>query len=414
MPGFDFSNYNRNAALHARGVPLPKATSTGTTIVGCIYDGGVVIAADTRATSGPIVADKNCEKLHYISPQIWCAGAGTAADTEFTTALISSQLELHSLSTGRKPRVVTCMTLLKQHLFKYQGYIGAYLVVAGVDPTGTHLFTVHAHGSTDKLPYVTMGSGSLAAMSVFETQWKPTMTKEDAMELCSQAIQAGIFNDLGSGSNVDLAVITAEKTTLHRGHVKPNERSQKLKNYKFARGTTAVLNEKIITKDEIGKYVSVEEVETEEMEVDAPRAFAFDLVDRTLWPKLETYRYCTAVVYLHLPAGPSCRILALAKLYGSTWVKRHGVYLFEMLVDSDWDGRWAGRQLNSLRNRWPYEYHMALPIDAAERRDPTIYENPYWTRFCSNHPHPWAQNALVSCWSASWSSASSSSGGNIV
>ena len=58
MPGFDFSLHNRNLALHAQGVPLPKATSTGTTIVGCLYDGGVVIAADTRATSGPIVADK--------------------------------------------------------------------------------------------------------------------------------------------------------------------------------------------------------------------------------------------------------------------------------------------------------------------------------------------------------------------
>ncbi|KAH6648563.1 proteasome component PUP1 [Truncatella angustata] len=276
MPGFDFSNHSRNAALHARGVPLPKATSTGTTIVGCRFasekDGeGVVIAADTRATSGPIVADKNCEKLHYISPQIWCAGAGTAADTEFTTAIISSNLELHSLSTGRKPRVVTCMTMLKQHLFKYQGHVGAYLVVAGVDPTGAHLFTVHAHGSTDKLPYVTMGSGSLAAMSVFETQWKAELNKEEAMELCSQAIQAGIFNDLGSGSNVDVAVITKDKTTLHRGFLKPNERSQKLKNYKFKRGTTAVLNEKIIKKDEIGKYVSVQEVpaDSEKMDVDS-------------------------------------------------------------------------------------------------------------------------------------------------
>lgn len=68
MTGFDFSNYNRNAALHAQGVPLPKATSTGTTIVGCIFDGGVVIAADTRATSGPIVADKvrNLATLSYV------------------------------------------------------------------------------------------------------------------------------------------------------------------------------------------------------------------------------------------------------------------------------------------------------------------------------------------------------------
>ncbi|KAG5960578.1 proteasome core particle subunit beta 2 [Claviceps arundinis] len=270
MPGFDFSNYNRNVALHAQGIPLPKATSTGTTIVGCLFDGGVVIAADTRATSGPIVADKNCEKLHYISPQIWCAGAGTAADTEFTTALISSQLELHSLSTGRKPRVVTCMTLLKQHLFRYQGHIGAYLVVAGCDPTGTHLFTVHAHGSTDKLPYVTMGSGSLAAMSVFETQWTPNLTQEGAVKLCSEAIMSGIFNDLGSGSNVDVAIITKDKTTLKRNFIKPNEKSAKLQSYLYPKGTTAVLNEKIIKKNEIGRYVSVEEVpmEGEKMDVD--------------------------------------------------------------------------------------------------------------------------------------------------
>jgi 20S proteasome subunit beta 2 len=229
------------------------------------------IAADTRATSGPIVADKNCEKLHYISSNIWCAGAGTAADTEFTTALISSQLELHSLSTGRKPRVVTCMTMLKQHLFRYQGHIGAYLVVAGVDPTGTHLFTVHAHGSTDKLPYVTMGSGSLAAMSVFETQWKPSLTRDEAVKLCADAIESGIWNDLGSGSNVDVAVITRDKTTLMRGYITPNERTQKLKSYVFEKGTTAVLNEKIIRKAELSKFIDVHELAEEgsdKMEVD--------------------------------------------------------------------------------------------------------------------------------------------------
>ena len=153
--------------------------------------------------------------------------------------------------------------MLKQHLFRYQGHIGAYLVVAGVDPTGSHLFTVHAHGSTDKLPYVTMGSGSLAAMSVFETQWKPKLTRDEAVKLCSDAIQAGIWNDLGSGSNVDVAVITEEKTTLMRGFITPNTRAPKQRNYRFKPGTTAVLNEKIITREEISKYITVHELKDE-------------------------------------------------------------------------------------------------------------------------------------------------------
>lgn len=31
---------------------------------------GVVLGADTRATSGEVVADKMCAKIHYISPNI--------------------------------------------------------------------------------------------------------------------------------------------------------------------------------------------------------------------------------------------------------------------------------------------------------------------------------------------------------
>jgi 20S proteasome subunit beta 2 len=58
MTGFDFSNYTRNAALHANGVPLPKATSTGTTIVGCIYDGGAVIAAGNGFPGASSVLDR--------------------------------------------------------------------------------------------------------------------------------------------------------------------------------------------------------------------------------------------------------------------------------------------------------------------------------------------------------------------
>lgn len=46
---------------------------------------GVVLCADTRATGGHIIGDKNCEKLHYLAPNIYVAGAGTAADCNHVT-----------------------------------------------------------------------------------------------------------------------------------------------------------------------------------------------------------------------------------------------------------------------------------------------------------------------------------------
>ena len=53
-----------------------------------VFQDGVILGADTRATEGPIVADKNCEKIHYMAPNIYCCGAGTAADTEAVTGTL--------------------------------------------------------------------------------------------------------------------------------------------------------------------------------------------------------------------------------------------------------------------------------------------------------------------------------------
>ena len=236
---------------------LPTTTSTGTTIVGLVFKDGVILGADTRATSGPIVADKNCEKIHYIAERIWCCGAGTAADTEYTTQLISNKMELHRLnSNGRHVRVTSAMTQLKHYLFQYQGHVGAALILGGVDPVdGIQLYSIYPHGSVDKLPYCTMGSGSLAAMSVFESGFHVDMSRQDGIDLVSKAILAGIFNDLGSGSNVDILIIprdTQDKVEYLRNYQKPN--AEKLSTFplskgsllrmQVASGTTRIISEK--------------------------------------------------------------------------------------------------------------------------------------------------------------------------
>jgi 20S proteasome subunit beta 2 len=120
--------------------------------------------------------------------------------------MVSSQLKLHSMATGRQALVVTALTMLKQYLFQYQGHVSAALILGGVDRTGPSLYTVYPHGSTDRLPFVTMGSGSLAAMAIFEAEWAPQLELDAGVALVQRAVLAGIFNDLGSGGNVDVTV----------------------------------------------------------------------------------------------------------------------------------------------------------------------------------------------------------------
>ena len=252
LPGFSFDNVHRNATIQASAgsSKLPSAKKTGTTIVGMVYDNGVVLGADTRATGGTEVAEKNCEKIHYLAPNIYCCGAGTAADTEKTTELISSQLELLRLDTHSPSRVVTACTLLKRMLFRYQGHISAALVLGGCDINGPHVYQIYPHGSTGKLPYTTMGSGSLAAMSVFESSWKENMNEQEAVHLVQRAIGAGIFNDLGSGSNCDVCILRMDGTVDYRRNaVKPNEiaplrqRVQHSQRFYMPPGVTPILSE---------------------------------------------------------------------------------------------------------------------------------------------------------------------------
>ena len=73
----------------------------------------------------------------------------------------------------------------------------------------------------------------------------PRPQRAEALDLVCAAISAGIFNDLGSGSNVDACVITATHTEMLRNFVKPNERVQKERSYVFRRGTTAWKKEDI-------------------------------------------------------------------------------------------------------------------------------------------------------------------------
>jgi 20S proteasome subunit beta 2 len=116
-----------------------------------------------------------------------------------------------------------------------------------------------------------MGSGSLAAIAVFEEGYKDDLEEGEAVELVKRAILAGVWNDLGSGSNVDTCVIRMDGSVEQgRNCVMPNEvkelRSKVVRSdvLNMRSGTTAVLGERF--RKRMGGGITLEDVVVTEME----------------------------------------------------------------------------------------------------------------------------------------------------
>ncbi|MED6237299.1 hypothetical protein ATANTOWER_022238 [Ataeniobius toweri] len=80
---------------------------------------------------------------------------------------------------------------------------------------------------------------------------------EEAKQLVRDAIAAGIFCDLGSGSNVDVCVITEAGVQFLRGYDKPTAKGQREGQYRYKPGTTAVLTktETLLSLDVVDESV---------------------------------------------------------------------------------------------------------------------------------------------------------------
>jgi 20S proteasome subunit beta 2 len=197
-----------------------------------------------------MVADKRCWKLHPLSLNCAAAGAGTSADLDHITRECYYQVQLwfstsspHSSSlqsVGNNP-LCTNTTLgmlpkvsvrqicryLQHRLYEQGGACQANLIVGGVEENGQGILrAIHPDGSMDVLTYSALGSGSLAAMGILENviqDDRHNLSIEDAIQLVVKAVKAGIDHDLGSGSQVDLCIITQDGIANYTRSYLPEE-----------------------------------------------------------------------------------------------------------------------------------------------------------------------------------------------
>lgn len=55
---------------------------TGTTIVACTFNGGVVIGADSRVSTGTYISNRASDKITPLTDSVYLLRSGSAADTQ--------------------------------------------------------------------------------------------------------------------------------------------------------------------------------------------------------------------------------------------------------------------------------------------------------------------------------------------
>ncbi|NWX65883.1 PSB6 protein, partial [Promerops cafer] len=112
----------------------PPFLSPQTTIMAVEFDGGVVIGADSRTTTGAYIANRVTDKLTPVHERIFCCRSGSAADTQAVADAVAYQLAFHSVELEEPPRVRTAARLFQQSCYRYREELSAGIIVAGWDP----------------------------------------------------------------------------------------------------------------------------------------------------------------------------------------------------------------------------------------------------------------------------------------
>ncbi|MDN7023314.1 archaeal proteasome endopeptidase complex subunit beta [Methanoculleus sp. FWC-SCC1] len=185
----------------------------GTTTVGLIFEDGVVLATEMRATMGNLIASKRAKKIYQIARGIGMTTAGGVGDAQQLVRLMQVESSLYEIRRGKSMSVGAVSTLLSNYLNQNRYYpYYVQLLVGGFDDKGPAVYSVDAMGgATKEEEIVATGSGSPFAYGILEDQYRHGMSEAEAKDLAVRAVKTAMRRDAGSGEDIMVVVITKDK-----------------------------------------------------------------------------------------------------------------------------------------------------------------------------------------------------------
>lgn len=188
-----------------------ELTKTGTTTLGMVCKDGVVIATETRATMGTLIAHKNTKKLYKIDQHMALATAGLVGDLQVLARYLNAEANLYRLKRDIKIPIKSAATLMSNILNQRKFYpYYVQLILGGYDDSGGHVYSLDAAGGAIPDKYTSGGSGSPYVFGVLEDAYRDDITTSEGIDIAIRAIHAAKSRDSASGGQTNIAVINKD------------------------------------------------------------------------------------------------------------------------------------------------------------------------------------------------------------
>ncbi|OLL23237.1 Proteasome subunit beta type-5 [Neolecta irregularis DAH-3] len=188
----------------------------GTTTLAFRFQGGVVIAVDSRATAGSWIASQTVKKVIEINPYLLGTMAGGAADCQYWETYLGMQCRLHELRNKERISVAAASKILSNIVYSYKGMgLSMGTMICGWDKSGPAVFYVDSDGTRLKGDLFCVGSGQTFAYGVLDAGHRWELTVEEALALGKRSILAAAHRDAYSGGSVHLYHINENGWSFH-------------------------------------------------------------------------------------------------------------------------------------------------------------------------------------------------------
>ena len=184
----------------------------GATAVGITFDGGIVLASEKRIAFGNFLVSKSTKKTFPITPKVGATCAGLVADMQILSLQISALAKIRKMELKRDVPPNTVAKMMSNMMYERRFFPLLTQVIVGGVVDKPIMYTLDPLGSVLPDEYAAVGTGAEMALGVLDPQFKPNMTKEQAIELAKKAVRAASLRDSASGDGLDILVITEKGT----------------------------------------------------------------------------------------------------------------------------------------------------------------------------------------------------------